>query len=89
MTPFPSLSLSWDSKKETGFNGIKNQGATCYMNSLLQSLYWTSYFRKATYEIPTDNDEPQKSIPLALQRVFFNLQHSDRPVGKNGSNTTF
>lgn len=28
--------VSWDSKKHTGFVGLKNQGATCYMNSLLQ-----------------------------------------------------
>ncbi|KAJ3051463.1 hypothetical protein HK097_007526 [Rhizophlyctis rosea] len=70
----------YDSKKETGFVGLKNQGATCYMNSLLQSLYFTTYFRKATYQIPTDTDEPQKSVPLALQRVFYNLQFSDNPV---------
>ena len=28
--------VSWDSKKHTGFVGLRNQGATCYMNSLLQ-----------------------------------------------------
>ncbi|KNC97639.1 uncharacterized protein SPPG_07108 [Spizellomyces punctatus DAOM BR117] len=71
----------WDSRKETGFVGLKNQGATCYMNSLLQSLYFTSYFRRATFEIPTENDEPSKSIPLALQRVFYNLQVSPEAVG--------
>ena len=27
---------NWDSKKETGHVGLKNQGATCYINSLLQ-----------------------------------------------------
>lgn len=37
---------TYDSKKETGFVGLKNQGATCYMNSLLQTLYHTPYFRK-------------------------------------------
>lgn len=26
--------------------GLKNQGATCYLNSLLQSLYFTNAFRK-------------------------------------------
>lgn len=28
--------IFWNSKKYTGYNGLKNQGATCYMNSLLQ-----------------------------------------------------
>lgn len=37
---------AYDSKKETGFVGLKNQGATCYMNSLLQTLYHLPYFRK-------------------------------------------
>ena len=38
--------LSWDSRKETGYVGLKNQGATCYMNSLLQCLFHLPYFRK-------------------------------------------
>lgn len=29
--------------------GLKNQGATCYLNSLLQSLYFTTAFRKVIY----------------------------------------
>ena len=37
---------TYDSKKETGYVGLKNQGATCYMNSLLQTLYHVPYFRK-------------------------------------------
>lgn len=35
-------------REETGFVGLKNQGATCYMNSLLQYLYHISYFRKVS-----------------------------------------
>jgi len=73
--------INYDSKKETGYVGLKNQGATCYMNSLLQSLYCTTYFRKAVYQIPTEDDEPIKSVSLALQRVFYQLQTSNTPVG--------
>ena len=94
--------ISYDSKKETGYVGLKNQGATCYMNSLLQSLFCTRYFRKvrtsttptgrfedslltiiqAVYQIPTEDDHPTESVPLALQRVFYHLQTSDQPVGE-------
>lgn len=38
--------VNYDSKKETGMVGLRNQGATCYLNSLLQSLYFTNAFRK-------------------------------------------
>ena len=41
--------MAYDSKKETGFVGLKNQGATCYMNSLLQTLYHIPYFRKVDH----------------------------------------
>nr|XP_023929868.1 ubiquitin carboxyl-terminal hydrolase 12-like isoform X8 [Quercus suber]POE88951.1 ubiquitin carboxyl-terminal hydrolase 12 [Quercus suber] len=72
---------SHDSKKETGFVGLKNQGATCYMNSLLQTLYHIPYFRKNVYHMPTtENDMPTGSIPLALQSLFYKLQYRDTSV---------
>ena len=37
---------NFDARKATGFVGLKNQGATCYMNSLLQYLYNLAFFRK-------------------------------------------
>ncbi|XP_066936124.1 ubiquitin carboxyl-terminal hydrolase 7-like [Clytia hemisphaerica] len=70
----------WDSKKLTGFVGLKNQGATCYMNSLLQTLYLTNKLRKAVYLMPTENDDINKSVALALQRVFYELQHNEKSV---------
>lgn len=66
---------NYNSKKETGYSGMKNQGATCYLNSLLQSLYFTNAFRHAVMGIPTE-DEPDK-VPAALQRVFCQLNTSD------------
>lgn len=69
------------------------------MNSLLQSLFCTRYFRKAgtggtriryahisiqaVYQIPTEDELPTESVSLALQRVFYHLQTSDQPVGKS------
>lgn len=73
--------VSWDSKRHTGYVGLKNQGATCYMNSLLQVLYFTNQLRMAVYKMPTESDDSTKSVALALQRVFHELQTSDRPVG--------
>ncbi|KAL3236907.1 hypothetical protein MRX96_022160 [Rhipicephalus microplus] len=49
--------VSWDSKKHTGYVGLKNQGATCYMNSLLQTLFFTNQLRKAVYQMPTESDD--------------------------------
>ncbi|KAJ0469972.1 putative ubiquitinyl hydrolase 1 [Helianthus annuus] len=72
---------TYDSKKETGYVGLKNQGATCYMNSLLQTLYHIPYFRKAVYHMPTtENDMPSGSIPLALQSLFYKLQYNETSV---------
>lgn len=73
--------VSWDSKKHTGFVGLKNQGATCYMNSLLQTLFFTNKLRRAVYLMPTESDDSTRSVPLALQRVFYELQFLDKPVG--------
>lgn len=68
--------VNYDSKKETGMVGLRNQGATCYLNSLLQSLYLTGAFRKAVYQIPTgtDQDPTNSNSAYALQRLFYRLQ---------------
>ena len=51
------------------------------MNSLLQALYHLSMFKKAVYNLPTENEKIEESIPFALQRLFYMLQFGDLPVG--------
>nr|CAB3267563.1 ubiquitin carboxyl-terminal hydrolase 47-like [Phallusia mammillata] len=55
--------------------GLVNQAMTCYLNSLIQTLYMTPEFRNALYKWEYDNkDETQTSIPYQLQRLFLLLQ---------------
>ncbi|EGD73850.1 hypothetical protein PTSG_05545 [Salpingoeca rosetta] len=59
----------------TRFVGLANQGATCYLNSLLQSLYMTPEFRNAIYKWESAASE-ELSIPAELQKLFLRLQTS-------------
>ncbi|KAF2719013.1 cysteine proteinase [Polychaeton citri CBS 116435] len=74
--------VNYDSKKETGMVGLRNQGATCYLNSLLQSLYLTGAFRQAVYQIPTETEDDRKASASAycLQRLFYRLQADQSAV---------
>ena len=79
----------YDSKKETGMVGLKNLGATCYLNSLLQSLFFTNAFRKAIYQIPTESEADRSNSAWALQRLFHNLETSETAVSTNELTLSF
>ncbi|XP_063145544.1 ubiquitin carboxyl-terminal hydrolase 47 isoform X3 [Candoia aspera] len=68
------------SKSETGYVGLVNQAMTCYLNSLLQTLYMTPEFRNALYkwEFEESEEDPVTSIPYQLQRLFVLLQTSKK-----------
>ncbi|KAK2794704.1 hypothetical protein FQN52_007474 [Onygenales sp. PD_12] len=80
---------NYNSKKETGMVGLRNQGATCYLNSLLQSLYFTNAFRKAVYQIPTEEDANKSNSAWTLQRLFYHLQTSEHPVSTQELTSSF
>ncbi|KAH7815910.1 putative phosphoinositide 3kinase family, accessory domain [Monocercomonoides exilis] len=91
LNPFEYYGNAGNVRAKTGMIGLANQGATCYLNSLLQTLYHTSLFRWVVYHIPFDPnravdsqaDEAQKSKPKiaqTLQNLFYNLQVSKRSV---------
>ncbi|XP_077482778.1 ubiquitin carboxyl-terminal hydrolase 47 [Stigmatopora argus] len=67
-------------KSETGYVGLVNQAMTCYLNSLLQTLFMTPEFRNALYkwEFEESEEEPVTSIPYQLQRLFVLLQTSKK-----------
>ncbi|CAG9329496.1 unnamed protein product [Blepharisma stoltei] len=64
-------------KSLTGFTGIRNLGCTCYMNSLIQSLYTIPSLRDGILYIPTVASED--NVLFQLKRIFSGLKNSDKP----------
>ena len=66
-------------KQAFGYIGIINEAMTCYMNSMLQTLNIIGSFKKAVFQIPTENDD-YNSVSLSLQRLFYDLMKNTWPV---------
>lgn len=64
---------------KNNYVGLVNQAMTCYLNSLLQALFMTPEFRNALYTWEFDGTGETKSIPFQLQKLFVNLQTSNKP----------
>ncbi|KAM9664044.1 ubiquitin carboxyl-terminal hydrolase 40 isoform 3-T4 [Trichechus inunguis] len=81
----------------TNLSGIRNQGGTCYLNSLLQTLHFTPEFREALFSLGPeelgsleDKDKPEakvRIIPLQLQRLFAQLLLLDQEAASTADLT--
>jgi ubiquitin carboxyl-terminal hydrolase 40 len=55
-----------------GFVGLKNHGATCYLNSLLQTLYLTPEFRQGIYALsPKDLQRIVQDVGNIISRTSY------------------
>ena len=89
--PDPSLDFRAETERSVG---LKNLGATCYLNSLLQCLFMNEQFRNAVYAWTTAEDAGGSGVKkeaaaspktkaaavymTELQRVFAHMQLSNR-----------
>jgi ubiquitin C-terminal hydrolase len=63
-------------KNKRNYKGLSNIGATCYMNSLLQTLFMTPEFRYNIYKWKYDpkiHPKETDSILYQLQKLFAKL----------------
>ena len=61
------------------YSGLLNQGATCYLNSLLQTLYCHEEFRAQVFAARS-----QAPVTKALQELFAEMQLGLCVGGKKG-----
>ncbi|KAL5475916.1 hypothetical protein EMCRGX_G025794 [Ephydatia muelleri] len=77
-------------RQSKGFVGLKNAGATCYMNAVLQQLYTIPYVRKSVLALnsPADDllkeeEEWKRKVALARNPI----QSSDNELSPSSSET--
>lgn len=66
------------SREQTQFVGLKNEGNTCYINALLQTLYHLPSLRHAVFHIPST--PARSNLAFCLQKVLYDLQISPESV---------
>lgn len=82
------MQVSFDIKRpDIDFIGLKNQGCTCYMNSLLQVLYMCPRFRDAILNTPIREIHRTtlwhyNDIDLVNKRVMFEWSNNEWRCGR-------
>lgn len=73
-----AMVLHTNSRRSIGFIGLKNHGATCYMNCLLQTLFHIGHFRDIVYSIDLPETSDQQATTPA-EDAIESSQGDDRP----------
>lgn len=65
-------------KSETGYVGMKNLGAICYMISSLQQLFFVKQFRETLLTVQKKDEPLEENLLYQLQYIYSALNYSDK-----------
>jgi hypothetical protein len=85
----PSKKLCFEGAREKlGVVGIVNQGATCYLSSLLQSLFHTRLFRAVVYHTPVDAKVSRGTVNSGCEHAVSSSEVSGATAQMSDANAT-
>ena len=73
-----SVDRSMEVRSSTGYVGLYNPRAICYMNSLLTQLFMNLNFRQFMLSLEVQEASGSQKLLLETQRLFTQMQHSFR-----------
>lgn len=76
----PSLSVdrALEIRSRTGYVGLQNPRAICYMNSLLAQLFMNLNFRQFMLSLEVKEGDASQRLLLETQKLFATMQNSHR-----------
>nr|XP_044995148.1 ubiquitin carboxyl-terminal hydrolase 24 isoform X2 [Jaculus jaculus] len=80
--PDPALTKEFDflppvdGRSSSGFVGLRNGGATCYMNAVFQQLYMQPGLPESLLSVDDETDNPDDSVFYQVQSLFGHLMES-------------
>ncbi|XP_041122071.1 uncharacterized protein LOC121324379 isoform X2 [Polyodon spathula] len=69
---------------DTGYCGLVNQGATCYLNTVLQTFFMTPEFRDAVHKYSGPDKDEENNLLLQLNKLFLKLEDGKHEVKTTG-----
>ena len=75
--------------EDNKYSGLKNMGATCYLNSIIQLLFSLTIFKKNVFECEISKENFRKNKIYNFQKLFYKMLKNGEEKNKEEIKTDF